>query len=251
MNDVPVANNDSAAIAAGGDVTINVLDNDVDPDSSLTVTNLTPPAPGTGSVELVGNAVTYTTPNPGFTGTAVFSYTANHGEFDSNVATVSVDVGLAETIVLAVTNGWDQKNEKTLIADAKLYVVQNNDNDWWETHSGYFTRFELGGDAVPEGATVTSVKVYFEYWQEEDIDLNTLMWHAANGTIDLENPNPIASIIATTTAPDRLGENQEGGGNDPWEICDEPGVTCTAGLVNDLKIVIENMDTEGKKALLD
>ena len=243
VNDAPVANDDSAVTSVGNAVIIDVLANDVDPDGSpLSVTNLTQPASGTGSVNVAGNAVTYTPPDPGFTGTAIFSYTVSDGVLDSNVATVSVEVSPAQTITLAVTDGWDQKNDKTLSADGKLYVVQNSDNDWWETLSGYFTSFEFG-DAVPAGATVTSVKVYFEHWQEDGIDPAAVKWHAATGALD----NP--SIIGTKTAPDRPGDSQEG--VDSWGICDQPGVPCTAGLVNDLKVMFENTDTQGKKALLD
>lgn len=186
--------------------------------------------------------MTYTPPTPGFTGTATFSYTASDGALVSNIATVSVGVGLEERITLAVANGWDQKNNKTLLADGKLYVVQNSDNDWWETISGYFTSFEFD-QAVPPGATVISVRVYFEHWQEEGIDPASIKWHVATGALDAP------SIAGTTTAPDRPGNSQEG--VDSWDICGQPGVDCTPALVNDLKIVIENTDTGGKKASLD
>ena len=88
---------------------------------------------------------------------------------------------------------------------------------------------------------VTSVKVHFEHWQEKDIAPAAVKWHVATGAFK----TPV--IIGTTIAPDRPGKSQEG--VDSWEICDV--VTCTAGLVNDLKVVIENADTHGKKAFLD
>ncbi len=57
---------------------------------ALTVTTLTQPANGTVTVT-AGNTVTYT-PNPNFKGLDSFTYTANDGTVNSNVATVIVTV---------------------------------------------------------------------------------------------------------------------------------------------------------------
>ncbi|NWL75653.1 hypothetical protein DM872_02190 [Pseudomonas taiwanensis] len=59
----PVAGSDSASTTAPNPVTINVLANDSDPEgSALTVTSLTQPATGQGSVTSNGTGVTYTPP---------------------------------------------------------------------------------------------------------------------------------------------------------------------------------------------
>ena len=76
-----------------------------------------------------------------------------------------------------------------------------------------------------------------------------MSWHATTGL--LENPNliaPHATIIAALPDfPPRFGESAEG--VDVWEICAE--TACTADLARNLLIVVENQDSQGKKAVLD
>jgi len=91
VNDAPVANDDSATTQEDTPITIDVLANDTDVDGdTLTVTNLAQPSNGTATLD-AGPTVTYA-PNPGFVGEDTFTYTANDGTFDSNVATVTVTV---------------------------------------------------------------------------------------------------------------------------------------------------------------
>ena len=83
--------NDSASTVFETTVSISVLTNDTDAEGdALTVTNLTQPA--NGSVALnPDNTVTYT-PDIGFSGTDTFTYTANDGQLNSNIASVIVTV---------------------------------------------------------------------------------------------------------------------------------------------------------------
>ena len=91
INSPPVAVNDSATTPKNTPVTIPVLANDTDADhDTLSVTHLTNPAHGAVALN-ANNTVTYT-PNAGFLGTDTFTYTANDGPHDSNVATVTVQV---------------------------------------------------------------------------------------------------------------------------------------------------------------
>jgi hypothetical protein len=104
VNQPPSAANDAASTTVDTAVTVPVLANDSDPNGDpLTVTNLTQPANGTAQRNS-NNTVTYT-PNAGFTGSDSFTYTANDGQADSNVATVTVTVsggggGEPRTVVL-------------------------------------------------------------------------------------------------------------------------------------------------------
>jgi hypothetical protein len=91
VNVEPVAVDDAVSTPVDAAVTVPVLANDSDPNGDpLTVTNLTQPADGAAQVN-PNNTVTYT-PDAGFTGTDSFTYTANDGQADSNVATVTVTV---------------------------------------------------------------------------------------------------------------------------------------------------------------
>ncbi len=90
-NQPPVAVDDSANVAENGNVVINILANDSDPDGyTLRVTNLTQPSWGIVVLNPDGT-VTYT-PYEGYTGPDSFTYTANDGLVDSNLATVSITV---------------------------------------------------------------------------------------------------------------------------------------------------------------
>ncbi len=76
VNDVPVANDDMAAVDGGDTVVIDVLANDADPDGTLdptTVTIMSGPADGTVAVDPVSGRVTYA-PDPGFMGVDTFTY---------------------------------------------------------------------------------------------------------------------------------------------------------------------------------
>jgi hypothetical protein len=87
----PDAVDDSATTSQDTPVTIDVLANDTDPDGdALTVTSLTQPANGSATNNGDGT-VTYS-PNAGFSGTDVFTYTISDGHGGSDTATVSVVV---------------------------------------------------------------------------------------------------------------------------------------------------------------
>ncbi|SJZ64880.1 Ig-like domain-containing protein, partial [Sediminibacterium ginsengisoli] len=91
----PVANNDSKVTSANIPVTINVPGNDTDADGVIdptTVTIITQPAHGIVTIDPVTGEVKYT-PNPGYYGTDVFTYTIKDDDGGvSNVATVNITV---------------------------------------------------------------------------------------------------------------------------------------------------------------
>jgi uncharacterized repeat protein (TIGR01451 family) len=89
-NDPPVALDDNATTDADTAVTVDVLDNDSDPDGdALTVASVTQGAHG--SVVNNGDDVTYT-PAAGFSGADSFTYTISDGNGGTDTATVTVTV---------------------------------------------------------------------------------------------------------------------------------------------------------------
>jgi hypothetical protein len=89
VNDDPVARNDEASTPEDTAVTINVLANDTDVDGdSLTVEVVGGPNGGEAVVNNDGT-VTYT-PDPGFSGQDVFTYTVDDGNGGTHIAQVSV-----------------------------------------------------------------------------------------------------------------------------------------------------------------
>lgn len=88
VNDAPVASNQSVTTPEDTSVAITLVATDVDGDS-LTYTVVTPPAHGTLSG--TGANLTYT-PNANYNGPDSFTFRANDGTANSNVATVSINV---------------------------------------------------------------------------------------------------------------------------------------------------------------
>jgi len=100
-NDAPVSQDQSVATNQGTALDITLLAADVDNDP-LTYTIVTGPANGT----LSGTApnITYT-PNDGYFGSDSITFKANDGAADSNVATVSITIGQANTAPTANPGG--------------------------------------------------------------------------------------------------------------------------------------------------
>jgi len=90
INDMPVANDDSATIDEDDFIAIDVISNDVDVDGdTLTITNLT--FPSDGNVNCTGAVCTYT-PDANFNGVDSFTYTINDGNGQTDTATVTITI---------------------------------------------------------------------------------------------------------------------------------------------------------------
>jgi VCBS repeat-containing protein len=124
-NNPPVAANDSATTKASTAVTVNVLNNDTDPDGdALTVSAIG--APAHGSVSNNGTSITYT-PTAGYTGSDTFTYTVGDGKGGTATATVLVTV-TAVNGPPAVANDSYTANEDTPL-NVPARGVLSNDTD--------------------------------------------------------------------------------------------------------------------------
>ena len=95
VNEPTVAGNDSYSIAE--DTTLNqaspgVLANDDDPDTDSTLTAALVTGPSHGTLVLNANGSFTYTPAPGYNGPDSFTYKANDGTVDTNIATVAITV---------------------------------------------------------------------------------------------------------------------------------------------------------------
>ena len=108
-NGPPIAEEDAATSEPGSDVTVNVLDNDVDPDGDpLEIVDNSEAANGTVSCSEI--ACTYT-PNDGFTGTDTFEYTISDGNGGTDTATVTITVTAPSADLSVSKDGPAQVNE--------------------------------------------------------------------------------------------------------------------------------------------
>ena len=93
-NSPPAAVPDNANTTYGQPVSIDVLDNDSDPDgNTLTIANVTQPSAG-GTVTISGGRVVFT-PALGFSGVVRFTYTIDDGRGGTSTAQVTVVVSAA------------------------------------------------------------------------------------------------------------------------------------------------------------
>lgn len=112
-NAAPTAADDVADTAHNTGKSIDVLDNDTDPNSLfgdyLTIISVDQPPTGTGSTSIVNNEVFYQPPL-GFSGTAAFSYTAEDTGHAASTATVTVTVRNALPVAAdrVVSTGYRQ-----------------------------------------------------------------------------------------------------------------------------------------------
>jgi hypothetical protein len=83
-NRPPVANDDSAEVANSGSITVNVLNNDTDPDGDpLTVSINDAPDPAIGTAAVTSGRIAFTA-TQGASGSATIGYTVSDGELSDN-----------------------------------------------------------------------------------------------------------------------------------------------------------------------
>ena len=105
VNNPPIANNDAYSTNQGTPLIVaapGVLANDTDADGDP-LTAVLMSAPSNGTVTLNSNGSFTYTPNPAFTGADAFTYVANDGTANSNVATVTITVVAVGSADVSVT----------------------------------------------------------------------------------------------------------------------------------------------------
>ena len=174
VNDAPVAVDDVATTAEGVAVTVDLVGNDSDVDGDgLLVTNLG--SASNGLVDDNGDGTVTYTPDPGFTGTDAFTYTANDGTTDSSTATATITVESAapETIEVRVAASSDDAEERDTgqvsLTSSDLELVVDG------TRGAQTVGMRFAGINVPRGATVTFARVQFQADETDSIATDLLI----------------------------------------------------------------------------
>ncbi len=128
-NQAPVVTDDNATTSACNNATINVLANDVDPESQgLTITSVTSPTNGTAVIS--NNRILYTPPSsPVFTGVATFQYTVCDSGYIPQCRTGNVSVTV--NMVFPPSNPPNAVDDvdSTYIGQLLYMNVVQNDDD--------------------------------------------------------------------------------------------------------------------------
>jgi hypothetical protein len=151
-NTAPVANDDAYQTAQAVALTMSVLDNDTDVDlNPLTAAQVAAPSHGSLALSADHRSFTYT-PDAHFAGTDTFTYTANDGTLDSNVATVTITVH--DTELPAITC---PANVTTAVGTGQTSAVVNYTVTATDNAPGVTTSSSpASGSAFPVGTTTVT-----------------------------------------------------------------------------------------------
>jgi hypothetical protein len=149
---------------------------------------------------------------------------------DTQLFTITVNpVSLPPIITLTIADGYDEKDKKTLLADGKTGVVQASNDSWWETGFDSYTSYDFSDVSIPAGATIASVVINVEHFEEERFSSGKLQWGIGTGWPG----NPV--VWTSTEAPVREGQRNEA--IDSWDVTNFVGKRKT--LVNYIYAVVK------------
>lgn len=102
-----------------------VLINDIDPDDDILMAILKDDV-SNGELELFLDGSFLYIPTPGYFGTDTFTYVANDGEFDSNIAVVTIKINMVNEAPIASDNQYATDENRTLEIDVIQGVLSND-----------------------------------------------------------------------------------------------------------------------------
>jgi VCBS repeat-containing protein len=197
VNDAPAAVDDSYGTNEDTALTIaapGVLGNDTDVDgSSLSAIRVSGPASGTLVLNADGS-FTYT-PNANFNGTDSFTYKANDGAADSNVATVTITVNAVNDAPAAVDDSYGT-NEDTALTIAAPGVL-GNDTD---VDGNALSAIQVSGPA--NGTLVLNADGSFTYTPNANVNgTDSFTYKANDGTADSNTVTVTITVTPVNDAP--------------------------------------------------
>ncbi len=237
-NDAPVADSQTVTTDQSAAVGITLTANDVDPDP-LGFTVVAGPSNGT----LSGTAPNLTyTPTGDFTGDDSFTFVANDGTVDSNVATVSITVAavatgpnLAHGVVPDVGSDWITVDLGTTYGSMVVIATPNYDSASYPgvvriqnaVGSSFDVRIDAAGPYAPDLMDVYYVVVEEGVYDEPGFKMEAVKF---TSTVTDENNNwtgESRTYQQTYTSPVVVGQVMTS--NDAWSVFWAAGSsrTCT------------------------
>jgi len=155
---------------------------------------------------------------------------------DTQEFTVSVNPTPPKTATLTIVDGYDQRTRKALSTDGKTDSVKVSDDKRQEIIAGSYVSYNFSSVSIPAGATVASVVIYVEHFEDEQFIPGKMQWHIGTGW-----PND-PMIWISADAPVRKGQKNEA--VDSWDIT---SFVNTPEKVGSLQLQIMNNDTTSRK----
>jgi VCBS repeat-containing protein len=232
VNDSYVTNEDTLLSVAAPGVLFNDSDPDGDPLSAVLVSDVT-----NGNLTLNPNGSFDYTPNIDFNGIDTFTYLANDGTDDSNVATVTITVNPANDSPMANDDSY-ATNEDTLLNVAALGVLTNDSDP-----DGDSLTAVLVSD-VSNGSLTLNADGSFDYDPTPNFNGNDSFTYVANdGTTD-SNTATVTITVNTINDPPAASDDSYATNEDtPLNVAapgvltndsDPDGDSLTAVLVSDV-----------------
>jgi len=137
---------------------------------------------------------------------------------------------------LTVTDCFNRKGKEKLSVKDKIPVVQRSDDGRLETEPRSYTCYGFSTPSIPEGATIISVVVFVEHFEDTSFTKGKLEWSVGTGW----PTRP--SVWASIEAPVRQG--QSGEATDSWDVT---SAVQTADKVNSFQFQVQNNETAGAK----
>lgn len=228
VNDAPVANDESYVTAEDSTLAIaspGVLGNDTDVDlDTLTARVVT--SPNHGTISLGADGIFSYTPNTDFNGNDSFTYVANDGTTDSNVATVVIAVGASNDAPVAVNDAYTVAEDTTLTVAAPGVLANDSDID-----SATLTAVVVTGPA--HGTLSLSNDGSLSYTPNTNfVGTDSFTYIANDGTADSNLATVVISVSASNDAPVAV--------NDAYSIAEDTTLTVAAPGV-----LANDTDTDG------
>jgi len=219
VNDPPDARDDTANVVAGSGATpIDVLANDTgapDAGEALTITAVTQPAGGTVVITGGGTGLTFQ-PDPGFSGTATFTYTISDGNGGTDTATVTVTVVAGN----APPNAIDDTVTVAEDSGPTVINVRANDSD------GNGDTLTVTAVTQPAGGTVVLVGGVITFQPNPNFTgATTFTYTISDGNGGTDTATVTVNVTPVNDPPDAI--------NDVATLAEDAGATTIVVLGND------------------
>jgi len=203
VEDVPIAKNDSYAIDE--DTVLNVpapgvLGNDTDGDGD-SLTSVLDADVTNGTLTLNADGSFDYTPDAGFNGADSFTYHANDGDDDSNIATVTITVNSINDVPVANDDAYDTMEDVPLSFPAAGVLINDTDAD------GDALTAALVAD-VTNGTLTLNADGSFDYAPDADFNgVDTFTYLANDGTANSTAATVTITVIPVNDAPVALDDS--------------------------------------------
>jgi len=198
-NELPIAGDDQYSADADSSLSVDsasgVLANDSDGNGDQLSAQLVD-SPANGAVVLNSDGSFTYAPDAGFVGSDSFTYQANDGEGDSNVATVTIDVVAVNQAPVAVDDAFVMQEDAVLTVGVAESVLSNDTDGEGDSLTAVLV------DGPANGTLVLEADGSFLYTPDADFDGDdSFTYRAADGLLESNIATVTIAVLGVNDAP--------------------------------------------------